>query len=781
MLMRAFPRIIFALGLLEAVVCRIYPAGPDAHSSIISLNRGWLFGGEYVPGSEDPGFNDTSFQEVTTPHVVTPLGWNKWDNNTWNKIWIYRRHFDLPRDTLDGSARIFVDFEGALTVATPSINGIALPSHKGGYLPFSYEITDKVNQTDNVLSVTLDARWSYVNPEGAPSGPESIDYLEPAGVNRDVTLRIVPSSFISDVFAKPVDVLKPSRHVVVECTVDSAKGTGQIQINSQLHYGGRTLSQASKNWSISRSGNETVMLNVPAPEVQLWSPDSPTLYQMVNSLIVGGHVVHSFTRNIGFREASFTTDGFFLNGNRTKIFGLNRHQIYPYVGMSASERLQKRDAELLKELNCNMVRCSHYPQSSYFLDMCDRLGIMVWEEVPGWQFIGNASWKEHVVSDIHDMIVRDRNRPSIIVWGVQVNESPLEPELYTETKNLAKRLDDSRQSSGTETSQTMANWVAEVFSYDDYHSKNGSAHLLPPLTTVPYLVSESVGGLDGPHYFRWFDSQRIQQDQARLHAQVHDIAGGNGHYSGLLGWVAIDYASLNGVVYENLKRTGVMDSFRIYKPGAAFYLTQGDASKNARIEPAFYWDFSPASPVTTLGRNATIWSNCDSVEAYVDSVHYATLSPDTVNFPHTAHPPFYLDTTNVNPQGLPELRLDGYVAGKKVATRTFSGNSGGDNIQLTADDHRLEADGIDTLLVTFRAVDKFGNLRPYTTGNVQLSISGPGYWVGDFGADNGTFSFTENGGVGGTILRAVAGKSGTIVIKASHPILGEDTVEIQAV
>lgn len=771
--------------LLQAVISRASTAsGP---SGVVPFNHGWLFGGEYTAGSEAPGFDDSGFEPVTIPHVVVPLGWNNFDNNTWNKVWIYRRHFDLPKSDA-GSVRTFIDFDSVLTLATVVINGHTLPTHEGGYLPFSYEITNYVNQTGNILAVIDDARWSYVNPEGSPAGPESVDYLEPGGINRDVALRTVPSSFISDVFAKPINVLSASPQVVVESTIDSAKAPGQIQVSSQLQDAGKVLSQTTQTWTISQPGNSTFTLNISAPNVELWSPDSPKLYQVVTSLIVGGQVVHNFTRNIGFREAVFTTDGFFLNGEPLKIFGLDRHQLYPYIGMSASERLQKRDAELLKELNCNMVRCSHYPQSPHFLDMCDQLGIMVWQEVPGWWFVGNATWQEHVVSDTHDMVIRDRSRPSIILWGVQINESPRQPELYTETKQVADALDGSRQTSGTETSQSLANWVVDVFAYDDYHTKDGNAVLLPPLTTVPYLVTEAVGTIDGPRFNRWIDTQSVQQIQAKLHAQVHDIAASNNSYSGLLGWCAIDYSSLSGNHYQNLKWPGVLDTFRNLKPGAAFYRTQGDPADGALIEPAFYWDFGSFSPVTTLGQYATIWSNCDTLEAYINGVHYATLSPDTANFSHTAHPPFYLDTTKLNASALPELRLDGYVSGKQVASRSFSGSIEGDHIHITLNDPQLNADGIDSTLITFRAVDKYGSPRPYATGDVEISISGPGEWVGQAsppsnpagGSTKYSFPFGENGGVGGAVIQTT-GQPGTIVIEVSHATLGRDIVRIQAV
>ena len=131
----------------------------------------------------------------------------------------------------------------------------------------------------------------------------------------------------------------------------------------------------------------------------------------------------------GFRQASFELDGFYLNGERLQIFGLNRHQLFPYTGMAAPARLQARDAQLIKqELNCNMVRCSHYPQSPHFLDACDQLGLMVWEEPPGWQYVGDENFDGIFLQNVHDMVIRDRNRPSVVVWGTRLNETASYPD-----------------------------------------------------------------------------------------------------------------------------------------------------------------------------------------------------------------------------------------------------------------------------------------------------------------------------------------------------------------
>ena len=136
--------------------------------------------------------------------------------------------------------------------------------------------------------------------------------------------------------------------------------------------------------------------------ITLWSTDNPKLYTVQATLAFPGVGSHVLSRRIGFREASFRPDGFYLNGQRLQLFGLNRHQLYPYAGMAMPARVQRRDAEILKkELNCNMVRCSHYPQSPHFLDACDELGLLVWEEAPGWHHV-NASpgWQDLVVQNV---------------------------------------------------------------------------------------------------------------------------------------------------------------------------------------------------------------------------------------------------------------------------------------------------------------------------------------------------------------------------------------------
>ncbi|MBV9449354.1 MAG: beta-galactosidase [Streptosporangiaceae bacterium] len=760
-----------------------------------AFNQGWLFGGQYAEGAADPGYDDSGFAQVTLPHTVIPLSWGNWDNTGWENVWIYRKHLTSAElgatsdasDASDASGRVFVDFDGVMTNATVIINGTVLGTHQGGYLPFSAELTGHLTGGDNVLAVIVDARWLAVPPGGAAGGAITVDYLQPGGIYRDVALRVVPDIFLADVFARPDNVLSANRSVIVQATIDAvlpsqvtttsqtSQTSQTAQISTELLDGARKIAATSTSATIAATGTQVVTLILPQiGEVTYWSPQTPKLYTVRTSLTYPGGT-HTVSTRIGFRDARFELDGFYLNGERFEIFGLNRHQLFPYTGMAAPARLQRRDAEILKyELNCNMVRCSHYPQSPHFLDACDELGLMVWEEPPGWGYVGDQAWQEIVVQNVNDMVVRDRNRPSVIVWATRLNETANYPALYAQTRQVAYDLDGTRPTTGAVTFHDTAGWAEDVFSYDDYHSSNGSAALLPPVPGVPYFVSESVGALDGSPTYRWIDTGATLAIQALMHAQAHGIAQSQAGYAGLLGWAGIDYASYNGGdrIWQTLKTPGVIDTFRVPKPGAAFYQSQVDPSVRPVILPVFFWDFGPGSPPDGPGPGSMIATNLDRLEIYAGGQHLATGTPDTQDFGALAHPPVFTDLT-VSGAGLPELRIDGYLGDRKVATVRMAADPSGDQLALTADHTSIEADGSDATRITFRAVDAYGNQRPDTTGEVALSVTGPAVLVGD-----NPFPFGTYGGVGGAFVRSIPDRTGLVRVTAEHPDLGRASVRI---
>jgi beta-galactosidase len=750
----------------------------------VSLDQDWLFGGKFITGSRLPDFDDSGFKQITLPHAVTTLSWQDWDIKNWQDIWIYRRHFTIP-DKLKGM-RIFLNFDGVMTNASPYVNGHELPQHLGGYLPFQYEITDFIKDGNNILAVSVDSRWSNVPPDGSPKGAPSVDYLEVGGIHRSVSLQAVPKIFINDVFAKPVDVLTTNRRIEVSCTVDAALLPNKsVRIWVEMKDGNHTIAEAGKAITINKIGESTISVTLSAlNNITLWDVDNPKLYDIVTTILVDGQPLHNYTKRIGVRDAKFKLEGFFLNGRRLQLFGLNRHEVYPYVGFAMPARVMRKDAEILKnDFHCNIVRCSHYPQNDAFLDTCDELGLMVWEEVPGWQYIGNDAWKKVLLQNVKDMVIRDRNRPSIIIWGTRVNESASNEALYHKTREITKSLDDSRPTSGSLTPDTRKNWEKdwheEVFAYDDYHAEpDASVGILDPIEGYPYMLAEAVGQFNYPNrkYFNSFYRRtaevNIQANQALAHAQAHSKSGSNPRNSGVIAWCAFEYSSLLNQ-YRNVKYPGVSDVFRIPKLGASFYLSQGDLKSGAVIHPNFYWDFGPKSP-NGPGKHVAIFSNCERLEVFVDNQSYASIKPDVKNYPNLKHAPFFTDLEfNTKPI---ELRIDGYVGDAKVCSRSYSANTSQDQFSLLADDKEILGDGIDATRIVFRVTDKFGAARPFAGGNVIFNIEGPGIIVGD-----NPFDLNDSGGAAAIWVKAKPKSSGTISLHAAHATLGAKVVSIKVV
>ncbi len=757
--------------------------GPAAKT--IPFNADWLFGGKFTQGSINPSFDDSHFKKIALPHTVTDLSWHKWDPSSWQENWIYRRHFNLSKEDFK-NRRIFLDIGAAMTAATLVLNGRKLDTHLGGYLPLKYEISDYVHTGENVLAIKLNSHFKINVPPDRPNqGPRKVDYWQPGGIYRSAHLRIFPHIFLSDVFAKPVNVLGARPRLELECTINAETvPDSSTVVNVSLYKGKKKIGEISTPVKITKVGRTTVKLTLKNLEdIHLWDIDDPYLYDVVATLSIGDKSVHDYAVRTGFRDAKFTKKGFYLNGKRLKLFGLNRHQFYPFAGGAMPERVQAKDADILcNDLNCNMVRCSHYPQSEAFFDACDEIGLMAWEEAAGWGWLGNEQWKERVIRDVSQMVRRDRNHPSIIIWGARINETPNDVKLYTKTHKIAHQLDGSRQTSGAMAGRhNTPNFVQDVFSEDDYSSITGPHGekmpiLQPPRTDMPYFISEAVGTLSGPSkHYRRIDPADIQQGQAIAHARVHNIAASDKRYCGLTAWSGYDYPSGSGNQYGGVKYTGVVDLFRVPKPGAAIYQAQIDPEERAIIAPAFYWNFGPKSLPFKNGYKPMICSNCDRLELFVDDKYYATVWPDAKRFAHLPYPPSFVSFKEVDSSTKPELRIDGYLGNKKIIARSFSSDRENDRLNVAADDDEIIANGSDATHVVYRAVDKFGAPRPYAKKEVKLMLDGPATLIGQT-----PFPFEKNGGVGAVWVRSQPQKTGKIHLNAAHPVLGSGAVTITA-
>jgi ribosomal protein S18 acetylase RimI-like enzyme len=425
------------------------------------------------------------------------------------------------------------------------------------------------------------------------------------------------------------------------------------------------------------------------------------------------------------------------------------------------------------------VRCSHYPQSPHFLDACDELGLLVWEEAPGWHNVSsNPAWQDLVIQNVRDMVIRDRSRPSVAIWGTRLNETPDIPGLWETTRQVAAELDGSRPSSGAMAFHSDAEWNEDVFAYNDYsvNWKTGDATLRPPIPGVPYLITESVGVEDAkPEYFTWTGPPEMLVKQAELHAQVQNLARSHPGYAGLLAWAAFDYASSLSLDPDAVKWAGVADGFRVPKPGAGVYQAQVDPAIRPVIVPLFFWELGGALPAPAP--TAMIASNCDQLLIFIDGIQVASATPAVHSrlYGNLPYPPFFVRLPARTRTGLPELLIQGWVNGQQVTELRMSSDPSGDRLAMTADDPAISADGTDATRVLFRAVDAYGNQRRYLVGEVSLNLSGPGSLVGD-----NPFAFGEYGGLGAVWIRSLPGQPGPITVTATHRDLGQAQVLVQS-
>jgi beta-galactosidase len=755
---------------------------------VLPINRGWRYHPSKVAGAEAPKFDDSLFEEVVVPHTNIHLPWHSFDDRDYQFISTYRRRFRTPPGTQ--GKRVFVDFEGVMTASTVWINGVPLGEYKGGFTPFSFELTPHLRSDgENVLTVQVDSTERSDIP---PFGYE-LDYMTFGGIYREVSLRVVPALYLDNIFAHPRDVLQGKPSLDVDCFLAGTAPRGELVLEAELLDGDRTLAKTSRSFSVSSASDpdaaddpatsapvylSTETVNDPAKQtisfkdldgVKLWDLASPNLYTVRVRLLHAGKIFDEDTRRIGFREAMFTDHGFSLNGKIIKLRGLDRHQTFPFAGQAMPARVQRQDAKILRHnLHCNIVRTSHYPQSRHFLDCCDEIGLLVLEEFPGWQHIGPEPWKLIAIDNVGRMVRRDWNHPSIILWGVRINESPDDHSFYTRTNALARALDTTRQTGGIR-NFTESEFLEDVFTINDF------GFPLKKPNHPRYLNTEFVG-----HTFptKTTDDDERQREHTLRHARIHNQLASDPQYAGGIGWCAFDYNThANFGAGDRICYHGVMDIFREPKPAAGFYKSQCDPLEEIVIEPAFHWANSDESTNFT---EAVVCSNCDHLKFYQRSNSTAAnpweliaeLDPDRANFQHLQYPPFILDRTKLQ-QGhhheWGDLRINGYVQGREVASKTLSGRGVDQKFTLVPDDSELRADGADTTRVVMRVTDEFGAARTYANDPIVFTLEGPATLIGDN-------PFALIGGTGAVWLRAKQ-QAGTVRLTAKHPRLGPQTIE----
>ena len=562
---------------------------------------------------------------VRIPHNVKEMPLHYADHEEYQMICGYRHSLHVDQ-SLCGK-RLFLQFDGAAHIATVYCNGTELLTHRCGYTAFRVDITEQVKfGEENIIAVKLDTRE---NPEVPPFG-FVIDYLTYGGIYREVWLDARNERHIEDIYLTTPDL----QTLKVQVTAKNAEG---CEFRTEM------IDEAGRTVLTQRNAATGVPYALMYPEARPWEPDSPVRYRCrVSLLSPEGEVLDVVEDKFGFRTAEFKANAFLLNGRQVFLRGLNRHQSYPYMGYAATERLQREDARILKEeLGCVIVRTSHYPQSKHFIDECDRLGLLVFTEIPGWQHIGDENWKEQAIENTKEMVLQYRNHPSIILWGVRINESQDDNDFYIRTNAAAHALDPSRATSGVRFIK-QSHLYEDVYSYNDFShtGKNGGVEpkkAVTPDMTKALLISENNG-----HMFptKPFDTWQRRQEHALRHARVQNDAAADGQHVGCISWCMFDYATHKDFGSgDRICYHGVMDSFR--NPKSAAYLYAAQQEKVPVLHLTSSMDIGDY-PAGTIGECA-VFSNAEEVSLYKNGDFVTTLKAG--DYKALPHPPLMLNDT----------------------------------------------------------------------------------------------------------------------------------------
>ena len=590
----------------------------------LHFNDGWYFTETYT---EDlPGWDEARARNLTPvriPHTVRELPLNYLNEQDYQMVSGYLHPLTVPAEW--AGKRVLLHFGAAAQEATVYCNGQELLRHRCGYTAFTAELTDHLNfGGENMICVRLDSRESLDQP---PFG-NVIDYLTYGGIYRAVTLEVTEPSRIADLFIH-------AKHTGEAAMRLSVENSGELSISGELRSSdGKLLGKLS-----GKASHRDYKITIPAPPV--WSIETPNLCTFTVRLQEGDRLVDEKTVTFGFRTVDFRADGLYLNGQRIQLRGLNRHQCWPYMGYAVPDRAQALDAEILKfELGCNVVRTSHYPQSHAFISRCDEIGLLVFTEIPGWQHIGGEDWKNQAVENVRDMVTEYRNHPSIFIWGVRINESPDDDDLYLRTNDMSHRLDPSRPTGGVRNFR-KSHLFEDVYTYNDFYHNGTNPGCEPKKRITPdmakgHMITEYNGHMFPTKSFDW-EGKRLEH--ALRHCRVLDTVRKYPDIAGSTGWCMFDYnthqdfGSGDRICYH-----GVLDMFRNPKLAAYAYAAEGCEKPVLAVSSAMDIGDHPGGSIPEL----YVFTNSDSVELYKNE-EFITEFRGSKEYPHMLHGPILID------------------------------------------------------------------------------------------------------------------------------------------
>ncbi len=763
-------------------------APPGPVRTTMSFDPGWQFLKDDAKGAEAPDFDDSSWRALSVPHDWSIEGPFDESNPTGGQggflpagVGWYRKHFTLPEE--DAQKKVFVDFDGVMANSDVWINGFHLGKRPYGYVSFRYELTGHLTFGDNapnVLAVRAD-----------DSEQPASRWYSGAGIYRHVRLVVTDPVHLDHwgTFVTTPSVSADNATVHVQSTVVNQSDAEQ-QVTVQLTLldpTGQTVQTVQANQSVAAGQSVDFQQDIPVTTPQLWDLDHPALYRVVSQVQEGTTTVDDEMTPFGIREFHFDADtGFWLNGKNFKIKGVCLHNDVGALGSAVPLRAWEKRLSALKDLGVNAIRTSHNPPSPEFLDVCDRLGLLVMDEMfDCWTVAKNPYdyhlyFKDWSITDLTDSVRRDRNHPSIILYsaGNEIHDTP-NAEL---AKGILKGLVDAFHQNDPTRPVTQA--LFRPNSSHDYD--DGLADMLD-VVGQNYREKELVAAHEEKS-----DRKIIGTENGHDRA-YWVIMRDNPAYAGQFLWTGVDYLGEAKAWPRVASKDGLLDrtdwprplayqrqSWWDSKPMVYIARNEGDEdTDNQAGEPQKFprrtSDWSPKD-TSSHTEKVEVYSNCDDVELFLNDQSLGSKPKPDDDSPRFWDVDFQPGT----------LKASGRNGGQEVATQTLQTAGQATKILLTTDEDNLSPDWDDVAYVRATVVDDNNVPVPSAADSITFSVSGPGAVAAvDSGDVNShePFQASDRHAYDGTciaIIRATAA-TGQIEVKATADGLKDGSVTINAV
>ncbi len=710
---------------------------------------------ESVLNIEFKQLNSSEWENVILPH--NPVIEDLTIKHQWQGICYYKKQFRVKKNRKNNLC--YLEFEGAMQLADVWINRKHVIQHAGGYTPFVIDVAKFLNYgDDNEILVRLDNRNNPLIPPGKPL--ENLDFCYHGGIYRDVNLifknkiHITDPVFVNEVAGGGVFVTYPEvspnkaliaikTHVANEQDIPAEITIKQTLFKINGLYTqrdtGKQVSVNETTVTIDKNSSKhfAQILDVASPK--LWTPDNPWLYLLRTEIIKDGKIIDQEEQRIGIRRIKFTVkNGFEINGQKIRLVGSNRHMEYPYIGNAISDNAQYRDIYHIKESGFNTVRLGHYIQDKSVLDACDELGVLAIEPIPGWQFFNsNEQFCEYTYRDIKQMVRRDRNHPSMIMWETILNESW--PPKWWEDKAAAtahaEYPGDQFYTSGD--SYEYYGWDVQYNDWEEGFNR-------PNNSGKPGFIREYYDYEFGGHY----STTRIKRGDGEkaLLQNAWNAQWSHNRYRAYYPWTSGDAVwsmyDYNRGCCDNICYSGIADIFRIDKFSVPFFKSQMAIGTPLPAEP-----FKPYVFLATLWNKPTpqnkviVYSNTEEIALFINGKEVSRQRPDNGsdseyakskelwykgghpfdggNCKQLNHPPFTF--RNINWQK-GEIVAVGYINGHEECRHVVRTPEKPATLNISYFESGKPASKNDLLIVYVKIKDKNGTLCVSESSRITLSV-----------------------------------------------------------